>query len=92
MIRKSREKIAPFQKEMGSFSYHRNYACPTSQGAPVTCGIVSEGDINATVISSYLLINSLFNALDIPNIKVPMFSDADRLRYIEILEKRRKSK
>lgn len=92
MIRKSREKILPFRKEMGSFSYHRKHASPTSQGAPVTCGLVAEGDINATVISSYLLINSLFNALDIPDIKVPMFSDADRLRYIEILENRRKSK
>ena len=90
MIRKSREKIAPFGKEMGSFSYHRNYACPTSQGAPVTFGIACEGDINATVISSYLLINSLFSALDIPDLKVPMFSDKDRLRYIELIENKRK--
>jgi hypothetical protein len=89
MIRKSREKIAPFQKEMGSFSYGRVHACPTSQGAPVTFGYQSEGDINATVISSYLLINSLFNALDIPDLKIPMFGDSDRLRYIELLEKRR---
>jgi hypothetical protein len=92
MIRKSREKIAPFQKEMGSFSYHRKHASPTSQGAPVTFGYQSEGDINATVISSYLLINSLFNALDIPNLKVPMFGENDRLRYIELLENKRKSK
>ena len=90
MIRKSREKIAPFQKEMSSFSYGRNCACPTSQGAPVTFGTQREGDINATVISSYLLINSLFNALDIPNLKVPMFGENDRLRYIELLENKRK--
>ena len=92
MIRKSREKISLFQKEMGSFSYHKKYASPTSQGAPVTCGYVSEGDVNATVISSSLLIYSIFNALDIPDLKIPMFSDSDRLRYIELLENRRKSK
>ena len=89
MIRKSREKIAPFQKEMGSFSYHRKHASPTSQSAPVTCGLVAEGDVNATVISSHLLIGSLFNSLDIPDLKVPMFGEKDRLRYIELLEKRR---
>ena len=92
MIRKSREKISLFQKEMGSFSYHKKYASPTSQGAPVTCGYVYEGDVNATVISSSLLIYSIFNALDIPDLKIPMFSDSDRLRYIELLENRRKSK
>ena len=89
MIRKSREKIAPFRKEMSSFSYGRVHACPTSQGAPVTCGFQKEGDINATVISSYLLINSIFNALDIPNLKIPMYSTKDRERFVEILEKRR---
>ena len=89
MIRKSREKIAPFQKEMGSFSYARNYACPTSQGSPVTYGTQREGDINATVISSYLLVNSLFNALDIPHLRVPMYCDRNRDRFIELLEKRR---
>ena len=89
MIRKSRDKVAPFQKEMGSFSYHRRHACPTSQGAPVTCGLVAEGDVNATVISSYLLINVLFSSLDIADCRVPMFGESDRVRFIELIEKRR---
>ena len=46
------EKIKPFKKPDGGFSYYKNYTNATSQGAPVAVYNTPESDVNATSISS----------------------------------------
>jgi hypothetical protein len=89
-IKKSKEKLAPFKKADGAFSYKPDSSSPTSQGVPVAVKGSAEGDVNATVIASSLMLNSIYNALNVPNdARVPMFFECDRQRYVELLNKKR---
>lgn len=86
-IRCSKAKMQIFKKDDGAFSYHPKYPSPTSQGAPVAVPYLPEGDINATVIASSLLISMIYSALDLSEYKVPLFGESERKMYVEILEK-----
>ena len=89
-IKKSKEKLAPFKKADGAFSYKPDSSSPTSQGVPVAIKGTPEGDVNATVIASSLMLNSIYDALNVPkDARVPMFFECDRQRYVELLNKKR---
>ena len=91
-IKKSKEKLAPFKKADGAFSYKPDSSSPTSQGVPVAIKGTPEGDVNATVIASSLMLNSIYNALNVPNdARVPMFFECDRRRYVELLNKKHRA-
>ncbi len=83
-IRKSREKIADHQKADGSFSYFRDHSSQTSQGMPVAVADSNEGDVNATVIATYGLIENLFGALDFGEFP-RLYTDADRREFLSIV-------
>ncbi len=85
-IRKSREKIAVFQKADGSFSYNPNNSSNTSQGMPVAIYGTNEGDINATGISSTGLISYIMGALELRSYKPALFGKTELRRYIDIIK------
>jgi len=88
-IRKSREKIAAFQKPDGSFSYCPTHSCATSQGAPVTLANLNEGDINAATISCTGIIGRALHALEIKTVP-HMFGEEERQNCLAILEEMRR--
>ena len=91
-IRKSKEKIAPFRKPDGGYSYGPNYSSATSQSVPAAVPKSAEGDVNGTVIAVMGIINHIYRALELTDVKVPLFVEADRQRYCELLESKRNDK
>ena len=84
-IRRSKEKIEVFKKADGGFSYKPDYASPTSQGMPVCIPYLPEGDVNATVISVPFLIKSIYAALDLGELAVPLYGKAERERFLKLI-------
>lgn len=84
-IRKSREKIALFQKPGGCFSYGRNYSSFFSAGMPVCIPESVEGDVNATVIGIMGLVGNIYQALELDDVRVPLFGEAEKKRYIDLI-------
>lgn len=84
-IIKSAEKIADFEKPDGSFSYGRLYSSTTSQGMPVALPNSDEGDVNATVIAINGIKNHIYESLGLNGYKVPLFGEAERRIYVNIL-------
>ncbi len=87
-IKLSMEKQLRFKQPDGSFSYAYGMNCTTSQGLPVSPAGDGEGDINATAIVASGTINNCLYALGIKQYTPSFFSEADRLRYIDLLEQR----
>ena len=88
---RTREKLAPFRKSGSSFSYSPHRSSPTSQGVPAAVKDTREGDVNATVIATSLMVNAFYDVLEVPaEARVPIFFEQDRRRYVELLEKKRK--
>ena len=89
-LQKSLVKISDFKRDDGGFSYKNNGKSFLSQGMPVSICDTLEGDVNATVISSALLLGSIYASFGLSEYKVPMFGECDRQRYVEIIENNRK--
>ena len=91
-IRVSYKKLLPFRKSGSSFSYNPKKSAPFFQGAPAAVKDTPEGDVNATVIGSSLMLNSIYSALGVPSeLRVPMFFEEDRIRYVDLLNKKREN-
>jgi len=82
----TKEKLLPFKKESGSFSYCLKASSARSQGCPVTHENMWEGDVNATIICSSDILNYVYASLGLSDIKVPIFGEEEMKRYIEIVE------
>ena len=82
----TREKIAPFKKEMGSFSYLRDFPAPKSQGTMVTVPMLPEGDVNATLMATSELTTAIYSSLSLADDRVWMFGREEYERYISLLE------
>ena len=80
------EKLIAFIKPDGSFSYTPQYSATTSQGAPVAVPYSVEGDVNATVMGYNGIYGHIFEALEIPSYKVPLFGYSEFLVLISTLE------
>lgn len=64
-VKATAEKMrAGFRKDDGSFSYFADHSSQVSQNAPVALPNTNEGDVNATVIFTYGILNFMFSALD----------------------------
>ena len=85
-IRITKEKLAPFLKPGGSFSYCLTHSSARSQGMPVTFENAWEGDINATIICSSDILVYLYTALELIDKRVPIYGEDDMARYVKILE------
>ena len=84
-IRKSRDKITPFKKPKGAFSYLKDYPAPLSQGAIVTVPGVHEGDVNATLMGCSELITTIYSALGLSDVRVPLYDAEDYESYLALL-------
>ena len=83
LIRKTREKIAVFRKEDGSYSYFKRMSCAVSQRAPAAVPRTNEGDMNATTICVGSTVKSMREALNIP--EIPIFAPEDGDLFFELL-------
>ena len=88
-IRITKEKLSVFAKPYGSFSYTPMASAGRSQGMPVTFRGAYEGDVNATVICSSDILGYMYSALELSDVRIPIYYPEDFERYIEILEKNR---
>ena len=89
-IRRSREKLAQFGKPDGGFSYNPGHSSATSQGMPVAIQGKQEGDVNATVIASTLMVSSIFSAMELGEYKIPIYDHEDLPRFLKLLGKKGK--
>jgi len=85
-IRISAEKQLQFKKEDGSFSFGLDGNCVTSQGMRVGIPGDGDGDVNATIICLGGTINRCLRTMGLEQYAPGFFTEADRLRYIAILE------
>ena len=79
------EKLLPFKKPYGSFSYTPKSSAARSQGCPVAFDGIYEGDINATLICSSDILYYIYASYELIDYAVPIFGDAHRKRYLSIL-------
>ena len=89
LIRATIKKLKIFHKPDGSFSYMPRLSGPNSQGLPVAIYGTNEGDVNATYICIVATTSHVFNVLGYK--LLPIYYKADRMRYLNILEKNRKN-
>lgn len=89
-IEVTKEKITPFKKEMGSFSYCRDFPAPRSQGAVVTVPLLWEGDVNATLMATSELTTAIYSSLALKDDRVWMFGHEEYERYLSLLEAKRR--
>ena len=89
-IRVTRAKVLPMKKEGSSFSYGLDYPSIISQGSPVCIPHLPEGDVNATVMASNLMINVIFTALEIGDFIVPLYGKNEGRMFLEAVEENRK--
>lgn len=87
-LAKTKEKLAPYAKPRGSFSYTVNGPAINSCGMPVVDKQLFEGDVNATHLASTGLLSGIYSGLALSSLAVPIFSEDDGERYIALLEER----
>ncbi len=90
-IKASREKITALQLDDGSFAYGltaegKPVSATTSQGCPAAVPNSSEGDVNGTVIAANGVRNHIFRCLKMSSLKPILLGEADRQRYIFLIE------
>ena len=83
----SREKLTPFKKELSSFSYHMNQTSYLSQGMPVALVGSSEGDVNATMISTTHMISAILGAMGASSYAVPLLGKDEGDVFLDIINK-----
>ena len=89
-LKKTKEKLLGFKKPDGSYSYTLKYSSARSQGCPVTHEAMVEGDVNATIICSSDILAYIYGALDLRDLRAPIFGKEDMDRYIEIIRENEK--
>lgn len=82
LVRNSIDKLQPFKREDGSFSYKSNgHSLATIYGADISLGAV-EGDVNAVALCCQMY-EGIFTALGYT--EVPLFTAADGERFNETI-------
>lgn len=90
MIRATANKLMKFRKPDGSFSYLKERTSHVSHEMPVAVRGTNEGDFNATNICTAGIVGHIF--LMLKQEMIPFFTEADRLRYVAIIEEKERSK
>ena len=87
LIRIAKEQIAGFKRDDGSFSYGRKgYSGGISQGCPNCVAGVVEGDMNGNVLAVNGVRRSILAALEFAEYMVPLFTEYERVLFMNILE------
>jgi len=84
-VKVTAEKMKAHQKPDGSFSYFEDRSSATSQNAPVAIPDTNEGDVNATVIFTYGILDYMYDTLGFGSY-APILTDCDRKAFVQILE------
>ena len=79
-------QIVGFLQPDGSFGYSRYGSSYTSQGCPAAVYGSAEGDVNGHGCISYTITGYIAAALDLPEYEVMMYSEAERVKFVNILE------
>ena len=90
MIRATARKLKLFRKPDGSFSYLKERTSHTSHEMPVAVSGTNEGDFNSTNICTAGIVGHIFVMLK--QEMIPFFTEADRLRYIAIIDEKENNK
>ena len=86
LIRVAAEQLKVFEREDGSFSYgHKSYG--TATGCPLRIAGLVEGDIGGNVLSINAVRRSILAALELSDYMVPIFSEYERVLFMNIVEK-----
>ncbi len=82
------QQMTRFAYPDGSFGYNPNNKGQggTAQGAPVSIAGTKEGDVNGTYIASLDIIDHTMGMLDLIDYTVPLFTEQERYRFIDIVE------
>ncbi len=86
-IEKTLEKIRVYKRPDGSISYGRDGLDCTSQGSPSSPKGIPTASVNGTCCGSISLTSSIFKALDIDDIRVPLYTEKDFDYFVEMIEK-----
>lgn len=78
------EKIKPFRKDDGSFSYGPVYATAGGGGMALGVPLTIEGDLNGNSICVTSLMNEIYASLGIEN-RVPIFTYSDYILFMDTL-------
>ena len=76
-IKQTAKKLVDFQKPDGSYSYTKSTSSSTSPGVPIAVPGSYEGDVNAALIGSNDVVNSIYSALGISEYFVPFYTYTD---------------
>lgn len=87
MINKTANNLKLFVKPDGSFSFFKNRSADLSQDMPVAIPKTNEGDVNSTMICTTAIPNHICSYLGIR--EIPVYTESDRMRYINVLERNR---
>ena len=79
-----------FRKPDGSFSYFADRSSSGSQNAPVAIPNTNEGDVNATVIFTYGILEFMFSALNFGS-PIPICTDSHREKFKALLAEKIKN-
>ena len=90
MIRATAKNLKKFRKPDGSFSYLKERTSHKSHEMPVAISGTNEGDVNSTNICCGGITGHIFNMLK--QEMIPLYTEADRLRYIAIIEEKERNK
>ena len=86
MIDNTALHIVGLKRDDGSFSYSRTGVNSTAQGCPISVPGVVEGNVNGNGIASLAVIQHIMKALELEEYEVPLFTEAERVMFIRILE------
>lgn len=90
MIRATAKKLMKFRKPDGSFSYLKERTSHVSHEMPVAVSGTNEGDFNSTNICTAGIVGHIFVMLK--QEMIPFFTEADRLRYVAIIEEKERNR
>ena len=88
-IRITKEKTAKFKKPDGSFSYLQEYSTWTMQGAPCAVPRTVEGDMDAAVLGTNSMINTITMALGMTDFRIPLYGGYESALFIDIIKNRK---
>ncbi len=82
----ARHKTEGFMKPDGAFSFMRDRSTHCSQEAPVSVEGVLESDVNASVLCTSGLVNSICRSLGCGEVKVPLYTEYDYGKFLSALK------
>ena len=85
-VRTTRQKLTTLLRTDGSFGGLPESSEYSAQGVPAAVPGTLEGDVNGTYLSTCGTVGHIFNSLMISDKQVPIYTEADRLRLVSIIE------